>query len=403
MYVFAEPVTEEQIQEIQSENDAAIAEYERKMLGLQEDIETAPCSDEDGKWADMQANVEEEMDKDEVSLSSAETDKVETSEVAGQELPDTDDLEAMDKGPLWVSARAGNVQDEPVAVAVDENNLDNDEESEPDDMDESDGEALLAEQPENQEHPKELAEHDVSANVKTGEAAAASMDSLGGDAATGEVLSNDTAGEGFPKDHHRVGEVSFSSDMDAAETEEASERDPENGLQSNQQDSETGSFNIEEQSPASMVEDIGPAADAPSENSAAKAAGATSHSEEVLAMTLTIRNKINDRYVHRPEHLSSNDQWSVEYAMAEVGDKSKAWNLYQASQARRAKALDQEDEDDESRNVDYFIQRLRALSVKGQRWREKQDELDRTKPRFILGQSSAKGDLYGMEDPKSKI
>lgn len=390
MYIFAEPVTEDQIQEIQSENDAEIAEYERRMMGIQEDMGAATQHDEDDKWADMQADVEEEMDKDEVSMNSQDDQNV-SSEEAKQANPEDDDSEAVDKGPLWESARSDQSQDEPILAAANKDDVE--DENEDQDVNESEEADSMEEEQEFREDPEGLSESGVSVDEEASELMAASEASpYGEDVALGEGLPTGAADDDTLEGHNGNNKVEYSPRVDGAVAEGESEPETEDTLSSPDQRPEHGSSDLGEQSAAVTNEESFKAANVTSENSAAPAAADISHSQEVLAITLTIRNKVNDRYVIRPENLSSRDKWTVEHAIAEVGDKSKAWKLYQASQTRRAKALERDD-DDGNKTVDWFIRNLRQMSDKGQRWRQEQDELDRSRPKFILSQSSAKGEI----------
>lgn len=72
MYIFAEPVTEDQMQEVQTRNAAKIEAFEREVLGL------APheinAVERDNKWEEIQADVQETMDRDEQSLELVDAD-----------------------------------------------------------------------------------------------------------------------------------------------------------------------------------------------------------------------------------------------------------------------------------------------------------------------------------------
>src|SRR5208282_6692112 len=96
---------------------------------------------------------------------------------------------------------------------------------------------------------------------------------------------------------------------------------------------------------------------------------------EVLAMTLTIRNKVNGEYVVRPTKMTSTDKWTVEYALAEV-NSSRARNLYERAKERRRKALSNEKDDKKNDWNSQYIENLRRLSQKGREWRRSQNEID---------------------------
>lgn len=380
MYIFAEPVTEEQIQAVQSENDAEIAEYERKVLGLHKDIASQPQQDDDGKWADMQADVEKEMDKDEVSLSNPDIDGI-TSSVETEEAEVGDDeTEVLDKGPLWESARAQNFDDEPIAAGVEDEDKE-DHDSESDGLAKSGEEDLVDDSQEFEENPERF--------IANGDAVEDDGDIQGGDEHPGENQIGDGNGE-------------MPTDVETAEDTESTGTDAPEYPHRATQSPKSGSWHDEEQVGTRSNQDIGSEADASFLDSAAKAEPVLTNAQDVLAMTLTIRNRVNDSYVLRPENLSASDRWSVEYAMAEVGDRGKAWSLYQASRLRRERAMEKNEDDDENKRLDWYMRNLRELSEKGEKWRQEQDERDKDRPTVVLGRSSAAGELFDEEESPSK-
>ena len=107
---------------------------------------------------------------------------------------------------------------------------------------------------------------------------------------------------------------------------------------------------------------------------------AESSSEDILAMTLTLRNKVNGEDVRRPENMTVADEWSVEYSLVEVPVPSKARALYKACQSRRSKKMEHEDSD----VVSGYVQKLRNLSENGRAWRKEQDQRDEKEPLHVL-------------------
>jgi hypothetical protein len=80
MYVFAEPVTEEQADEIQNAGEAAQKEFARTVIGLDKgDPETQAA------WEDIQDEVDEQLDEDQNSTS----EKTGNSNVEQSEEPET--------------------------------------------------------------------------------------------------------------------------------------------------------------------------------------------------------------------------------------------------------------------------------------------------------------------------
>jgi len=114
-------------------------------------------------------------------------------------------------------------------------------------------------------------------------------------------------------------------------------------------------------------------------------ASAKEADDTILAMTLTIRNKVNGSYVQRPENLSSADKWTVEYALAEVPDQSRARALYEATQKRRWLALHKKKDEDKSDWNNRYLESIKQFSRQGREWRSEQDEIDRAAPIKVLG------------------
>ncbi len=112
---------------------------------------------------------------------------------------------------------------------------------------------------------------------------------------------------------------------------------------------------------------------------------APSSPKKVLAMTLTIRNKVDDQYVTRPNNLNSSSTWDVEYALAEVSDPIKARRLYASSKLRRKMALIKAEAiSDEDAQYNPYVQTIREYSRKGREWRDKQNEIDAQVPTKVL-------------------
>ena len=102
-------------------------------------------------------------------------------------------------------------------------------------------------------------------------------------------------------------------------------------------------------------------------------------------MTLTIRNKVNGKFVLRPERLTAGDQWSIEYSLTEVDTETRARALYKACQGRRKKKHDKMETKNDEERLTGFLRRLRDLSMQGRKWRARQDEEDTKKPMQVLG------------------
>ena len=281
MYVFAEPVTEEQVVEIQGRNDAKIREFESRILGLNREKKSDDRDEqeEDSKWDNIQASVQEAMDEDELSVDEPgqyQEPLPEESETTGFANDQPVELEE----GLLHSSRDHFVVDErfdAASIGVDVNDLAHQ------------NDAGSVDRAEKEESPK-------------------------------------------PKSQTEA-DLPFLDSMDQEPTE---------------------------------VGDRLPTSD-------------------ILAMTLTLRNKVNGKFVHRPDQLGSTDQWSIEYTLVEVPTQEKSKALYQACKQRRKKRLAAAKVSADTEVVNHYLANLRKLSSQGKQWRKKMDERDGKQPVQVLG------------------
>ncbi|OAA72255.1 Mitochondrial protein Pet127 [Cordyceps fumosorosea ARSEF 2679] len=89
---------------------------------------------------------------------------------------------------------------------------------------------------------------------------------------------------------------------------------------------------------------------------------------ELLGMYITIRNKVDGKFVPRPEHLGSGGKWEVQYAVKEISDE-RAQRLYRQIKARRRKILDINAEMRAASWHRMFAGRLSTLSKQGASYR----------------------------------
>lgn len=132
----------------------------------------------------------------------------------------------------------------------------------------------------------------------------------------------------------------------------------------------------------------------------------------LLAMTLTLRSRVNGAYINRPEALTPSDKWAIEYSLSEIPLPSRAWSLYESTKARRKKAFDRsnDDEDDAATAAgkdgekvvkkrdhgwNMYIDMLRQLSAKGRELRREIDEIELDRERVVVGQPYGKPSLPG--------
>lgn len=106
---------------------------------------------------------------------------------------------------------------------------------------------------------------------------------------------------------------------------------------------------------------------------------------ELMGMTLFIRNKVNGEYVQRPEQITEDDNWEVEYALTDL-EESSVPTIYQKMRQRHAKIFSPRTFDEENR----FIMELRERSRNGREWRAKEDEIERKRGIKVLGMRDGK-------------
>ncbi|PVI07578.1 Pet127-domain-containing protein, partial [Periconia macrospinosa] len=90
--------------------------------------------------------------------------------------------------------------------------------------------------------------------------------------------------------------------------------------------------------------------------------------------TLAIRNRINGKYVSRPEGLAPNDNWSVEYHLNELPEHS-VWSLYNKVKDERSKSIGEQRESDEV-GLQFYRKMIHKYSAAGRAWRDQQDEIE---------------------------
>lgn len=103
----------------------------------------------------------------------------------------------------------------------------------------------------------------------------------------------------------------------------------------------------------------------------------------VLGMILTIRNKVNGKYVQRPEKLTASEKWNVEYTMDEVAAE-KVQDVYEALKRRRHTAFYKDPARDTFKTA--FDGQLKHYSKAGERFREEETKAARELPVHVVGQ-----------------
>jgi hypothetical protein len=341
MYVFVEPVSEEQITEIQTTNQARVEAFEREIFRLGVEDKTEP-SDELGEtveeseseWEQIQAKVEQELQEDANS----------SGVLMQSEEPTTGANVAS-----WLEheKQVASPRRDDVMCVIEEGKPGN-----------------LGEESQEKDHGDARVERCGGAANGEGQVACVKI----GEAE--RMALNETEdgniGPGFRKPDGQT------SDQTEATITTVQEEKPLGKVEDSTDEADSEWLKQVEEQQQELVPQ--------------------SEDRDLLAMTLSIRNNVDGRYVLRPENLTKRNSWKVEYSLAEITSATRAWSLYGACQTRRKKALDSGDGKDEDVATNYYLGLMRSLSKAGRVWRKKQDKIDTESGRdkIVLDQSTPK-------------
>ncbi|KAL5319803.1 hypothetical protein ACEPPN_012861 [Leptodophora sp. 'Broadleaf-Isolate-01'] len=335
-YVFAEPFTEEAIDDIQKTNKAKIEKFEKAVLGVVNKEYSE--EDQEKEWAKIRAKVEESVGEDEAGREALagndDSSDLDSDLANGKE--DDDDLEkddASDSEDLPVDERElADIISATRMVEAGDDVVDEDAEE---DVEETDLEEFTTEESEDAE--------------ATG--TEESLIELDED----EIAASDESVEAISEDADEASEPQQS--QESSESSHADENGSDDTITITRVD------------------------DRPLE---------PSQPRDMMAMTLTIRNKVNGRYVARPKNLKEEDKWKVEYSLAEIQDPRRVARLYDMAKKRRDKAMNRQVDLSKDSFNDMFLQRIKDMTKKGREWRMQQNEMDKTRPTKVLDVNDGK-------------
>jgi len=438
MYIFAEPMEEEEIDKIQATNQEDIARFEEEVLGIKPKNNSLK-EKKYAEWEELRVKVEESIEEDEMDiqeirsiaenlleeseywddLSPEEKQKCIESLVKSATLSEEPESTEEQNETVLVTDTDGQTDDD---VLNEDEEAENDDESEINENDEFEIEADEEEQnvPEdfnlNQailaESELETAANSFLQNSEATEAAENEMaetegstsDKSPSEQTTGELLEellgeSDTSAkveeevvndetftgqvQGVLQDKaategHQTEELLEDTDANSTVEEELSNEGNNNGKivqdpLEDELDETDDLLTLEDEVKAyheAETKEIAPPAD-------------------LLAMTLTIRNKVDGEYVARPVDLSDGQKWTIEYALVDIAEKERSALLYEACKRRRFESLhyDEEGEPDPLSYNTIFMKELKDLAKKGRQWRNQVDKEDSKRPVRVLGWS----------------
>lgn len=380
MDIFVEPVTEDQVQKIQSKNAAKVEAFERKVLGLHGGVPPVEENEqnEKGKWAIINASIPEALAEEEKSVLESNGAEEALLEVAGEMESYLNEADSAASSIL----RRENTKNQNQNVLVASSGADDDHVDNKDQPEEKENEEKNA-----GKSAEDVAIEDSGHDADTEEGRQMEEGTIVGE----EPAAGDEAS--VPKSQQSPsGEDPISSDVN-----DSNSGGPEHPRQPE---------SIEAEAIDSAEKPVNIPADSPFLNRTGLE-GFPTEPGEILAITLNIRNKKNGHYVHRPETLKAGDSWTVQYSLAEIFNTTQAWARYTACQNRRQRQLEaMNSAKDGAANV--YIQQLRDLSRRGAEWQEEKDKRDQARPRYVVGQplpwgegeQKGEGEGGGSGDPK---
>ncbi|WQF79778.1 hypothetical protein CDEST_04792 [Colletotrichum destructivum] len=438
MYVFAKPVTSEEIEKVQTSNQTAVAEYEKQILGLaQEESEPeAPepeaeqlVSQEDETvsidearnqlrqtqafWEEMQEKVDEAVEDDALGIGhvrEAIQDALEQSGLLKARTPEEARwyvdglLEALTPKQANDVRESDGKENEQVESLVSGTVASTTASAQGDglgaaqaDTPTSSETTSVAQETGEAQPPQEVQDTSIPSTDRADSGVRGSRD-LGlkdlilqvatrvDEKAEVEEYDDDTASDVSKlRTFERILSELVARSRQAESGPTTSTTSPADDLSSETSDGLESSIRSAAAA-AATAESIKEAASDAGEKSREADTELDIKKGELLGMVVTIRNKVNGQYVPRPDPLSSRSLWVLEYSIEDLpGDRAKT--IYKALQDRRKKVLVHDDpKDREKQWYSMFSGKLETFSSKGKQYRKEQDALSKTSPIHVLGE-----------------
>lgn len=430
MYVFAKPVDQEQIEGVQNKNKAAVEAFERDMMGLvrdekedgEEDIPVAqeedPSAEEDEEtsldvWEDMRLKVEEALENDEQGENFVRDAIEEALEASGllqiesveekqrylkalmeamvsEDEPENAGEGVVTRGEMSIGgdgpASSEDVRDTPL-----QRDTEHVEDSVQEALEEAD-----SRHPDIQEAEQESAGQDLVEAEADSDATPHEQDTPSEQLPLKDLImrlaAKSRSGAGVQREMTQDQEEDESSDWAKLRRfeeilREIVEKTPKpagsygaeetSSVDAAAQDSEAApstTARAPEQEPPAKEED----------SSASQPVDNITKGDDVLGMIVTLRNKVDGKFVPRPENLTGSSTWEVHYAIEEL-QSNRASNIYRQTIERRSKMLAKTEENPTNTWNRGFKEKLERLSKSGRAWRRKQIETAKKYPVYVYG------------------
>lgn len=417
MYVFAKPVTQDQIEEVQNKNKAAVEAFERDMMGLvredkdEGEEETTSVQEEDHSaeedeetsldvWEDMRLKVEEALENDEQGENFVRDAIEDALEDSG--LLKTESIEEKQR---YLKALMEAIVSEDEAETSGDANITTGEMSIGGDGHEA-SDAVV----DTPVQTEPLAEEDqIHPDIQEAEQESAGQDLVEADAESDATpLEQDTPSEQLPlKDlimrlaaKSRAGSAAQKDTAQDHEEDESSdwqklrrfekilreivEKSPKPAESSIGEETSSSESTDSQHSEAASTEATPATEQESATGEAIDPVDTISAGDDVLGMIVTLRNKVDGKFVTRPEDLSKKSTWEVHYAIEELA-QDRASNIYRQTIERRTKMLVRTDENATKAWNRGFKEKLDTLSRNGRAWRRKEVQKAKGYPVYVYG------------------
>jgi hypothetical protein len=436
MYIFAEPMDEEKIDDIQNSNKAKIEEFEGRVLGLNNE-KSESLEEVISQWKTLQAKVQNSMARDEKDAgSSIETEEVEELVDVDDKAPPSpwnDDSEGV--SPLTNTQTSNAAQPAGTVNQVIEKQADQDSHSSDRaemleninaNVDSAIPADVTADIPDTWEEPstEKAAEMDDAERQSTDVLVAnATMETTGDKSevtkhgsgeVSAEIISTEATNDVMedilknePKEEtseftkgstHTLVEQSINGipeDLTQSAARQMADEagnnpsqefiDEDSGIEGAVRQGLEGSSYEENKSLPSDNTEARQSELTTNLSAPANAAGTSDEpNPDLLAMYLTVRSKVNGHVVQRPENLQPSDDWTVEYALAEIVDPKKAEMLYKSCKQRRKAVHTRSKNDKDSVWHQSFMASIRRYTAKGRAYRKQVDAEQAAEPVKVL-------------------
>lgn len=397
MYIFAKPVTSEEIQEIQGASAARIEEFERKMMGLHEE--------RNAELDESEEVVDEEDSLDEI-VDIPDRDDGETNLEVWEDAMDKVE-DALENEALGLTAIRESIQEALLHSGLTGKHSDEETQRYVDAL----LSAMTSEAQSQAANRQALSEFNIvieEDDVASAEADEPAVSEAGTDSKSSESeVTGGGEGEGLdtltevrpsPKEQHSLKDLiqRLASQIQAVrkgprETTVSAEtiklREFERILSELIAKSETDVEGVSSTAEGSAAEGaiLSETAEGSTDTESEQAITVDESTAGVYGLILTVRNKVAGQYVERPENLKESQSWEVEYAMEEL-DSERAEMIYRRVLSRRKKTLDNDAENKDTQWNMMFRGKLAKYSKQGRRFREAETKAFRTRPVHVYGE-----------------